>query len=67
MGDYVHNSSGQDIISNAKDPRLVSKERAMRRNKVTAELLDEEHDFVPDIRRAEVQYQVKQSDSSTVK
>lgn len=49
-------SFGEDIPS-WKDPRLAARDRASRRNKITAELLnDENNDFVPNIQKAEVQY-----------
>ncbi|KAK6156849.1 hypothetical protein DH2020_011097 [Rehmannia glutinosa] len=56
QGDYVTDSLGEDIPS-WKNPRLAATDRAIRRNKITAELLnDENNDFEPDIRKAEVQY-----------
>ncbi|KAI3445729.1 hypothetical protein Pfo_002394 [Paulownia fortunei] len=56
QGDYVTDSLGADIPS-WKDPRLAARDRATRRNMITAELLnDENNDFVPDIRKAEVRY-----------
>ncbi|PIM97569.1 putative protein involved in protein-protein interaction, contains polyproline-binding GYF domain [Handroanthus impetiginosus] len=56
QGDYVTESVGEDIPS-WKDPRLAARDRAIRRNTITAELLnDENNDLVPDIRKAEVQY-----------
>ncbi|KAL3814415.1 hypothetical protein ACJIZ3_015683 [Penstemon smallii] len=57
QGDYVPVSKGEDVISNMKDARLISRERAMRRSKITTELLNDEiTENAPDIRKAEVKY-----------
>lgn len=69
QGDYVTDPLGENIPS-GKDPRLAARDRAVRRNKITEELFnekflnDENYGFVPDVRKAEVQYQVKSSNGS---
>ncbi|XP_073065792.1 uncharacterized protein [Primulina eburnea] len=56
QGDYVIDSAIEDVPS-GKEARLAAQDRAMRRTKINAELLnDENNDLVPDIRKAEVQY-----------
>ncbi|KAK4373458.1 hypothetical protein RND71_008842 [Anisodus tanguticus] len=48
----------EDKPSGWRDPRLAAKERSVRRNQITAELLDEENEGeVADISRAEVGYE----------
>ncbi|XP_059309458.1 uncharacterized protein LOC132060432 [Lycium ferocissimum] len=48
----------EDKPSGWRDPRLAAKERSVRRNQITAELLDEENEGeVADISRAEVEYE----------
>ncbi|KZV22761.1 hypothetical protein F511_05393, partial [Dorcoceras hygrometricum] len=57
QGDYVLDSANEDV-RRGREARLAAKERAMRRTKINAELLnDESNDLVPDIRKAEVQYE----------
>ncbi|XP_009628293.1 uncharacterized protein LOC107759438 [Nicotiana tabacum] len=47
----------EDLPSGWRDPRLAAKERSVRRNQITAELLDEENEGeIADISRAEVEY-----------
>lgn len=49
----------EDKPSEWTDPRAAAKERSVRRNQITAELLDEENEGeVADISRAEVEYEV---------
>lgn len=49
----------EDLPSGWRDPRLAAKERSVRRNQITAELLDEENEGeIADISRAEVEYGV---------
>ncbi|XP_075501820.1 uncharacterized protein LOC142539933 [Primulina tabacum] len=56
QGDYVIDSVDDDV-SSGKEARLAARNRAMRRTKINAELLnDESNGLVPDIRKAEVQY-----------
>lgn len=58
QGDFVIDSAKEDVPS-GREARLAAKERAMRRTKINAELLnDESNDLVPDVRKAEVQYKV---------
>ncbi|KAJ8562853.1 hypothetical protein K7X08_031305 [Anisodus acutangulus] len=48
----------EDNPSGCRDPRLAAKDRLVRRNQITAELLDEENEGeVADISRAEVEYE----------
>ncbi|CAA0807331.1 CD2-binding protein-related [Striga hermonthica] len=55
-GDFVRDEGGEDIPK-FKDPKSAASDRAVRRSKNTTELfIDENNDFVPDIKRAEVQY-----------
>lgn len=57
QGDHVLEPSEE--LPGWKDPRLAAKDRAIRRNKFTSELLnDESNDFVSDVRKAEVEYEV---------
>ncbi|XP_016489850.1 uncharacterized protein LOC107809699 isoform X2 [Nicotiana tabacum] len=47
----------EDLPSAWRDPRLAAKERSVRRNQITAELLDEENEGeIADISQAEVEY-----------
>ncbi|XP_019226046.1 PREDICTED: CD2 antigen cytoplasmic tail-binding protein 2 isoform X1 [Nicotiana attenuata] len=47
----------EDLPGGWRDPRLAAKERSVRRNQITAELLDEENEGeIADISRAEVEY-----------
>ncbi|XP_051147199.1 uncharacterized protein LOC127262527 [Andrographis paniculata] len=56
QGDYVTESAAE-VIPGYKDPRLAAKDRATRRNKITEELLNDEHsDYTNNIRKAEVHY-----------
>ncbi|CAK9164294.1 unnamed protein product [Ilex paraguariensis] len=48
----------QDVPSGWRDPRLAAKERAMQRNRITAELLSEENrGMIHDISQAEEHYE----------
>ncbi|KAG9131106.1 hypothetical protein Leryth_024616 [Lithospermum erythrorhizon] len=52
-GDYAFDEEAKPVC--AAEPRLAAKERVMRRNQITAELLDEENsDVLDDISRAEL-------------
>ncbi|CAA3030927.1 CD2 antigen cytoplasmic tail-binding 2 [Olea europaea subsp. europaea] len=56
-GDYVFEDSPSKDVPNWSDPRLAAKERTIRRNEIAEELLDDENrDFLPDIKKAEVHY-----------
>ncbi|KAG8368679.1 hypothetical protein BUALT_Bualt15G0070800 [Buddleja alternifolia] len=56
QGDVVTDLFGEDVTSR-KDARLAATDRAMRRNKITAELLNDENiDLGTDIKKAEVEY-----------
>lgn len=58
QGDYVIESASEDIPG-WRNPRLAAQHRTAHRNSITAELLNDENNVVNDIRRAEVQYEVK--------
>lgn len=58
-GDYVvDDQPGEDGPVRSQDPQFVAKERRRRRSQMAADLLDEENrGMLPDITRAEVQYE----------
>lgn len=58
MGDYVVDDQNEGPIR-AQDAQFVAKERRRRRTQMAADLIDEENrGLLPDITKAEVQYEV---------
>lgn len=59
MGDYVVDDQNEGGPIRAQDAQFVAKERRKRRTQMAADLIDEENrGLLPDITKAEVQYEV---------
>lgn len=57
---FVDKGKAEESLNDLTDPRLAAKERAKRRNQMTADLFSEENrGLVNDISAAEVTYEVK--------